>query len=151
EAPAIGAFNFTVLVIVIVFLMVLTLPALPFGEFDSGYLIYYVITSLLAWGTYRAKSIARSLVVLFVATLALLALAGGLFHSSYKGTPRSDGIAGTWLAGQINRLRKENQLVGLAAEVMVDGKLMASAADGERKFRSGVPIELGDRWHLGSI
>jgi len=28
---------------------------------------------------------------------------------------------------------------------------MASAADGERKIGSGVPIELGDRWHLGSI
>jgi hypothetical protein len=50
EAPAIGAFNFTVLVIVIVFLMTLTLPALAFGAFDSGYLIYCVITSLLAWG-----------------------------------------------------------------------------------------------------
>jgi CubicO group peptidase (beta-lactamase class C family) len=151
EAPAIGAFNFTVLVIVIVFLMVLTLPALQFGEFDSGYLIYYVMTSLLAWGTYRAKSIAWALIVLFVATLAFLALAGAVFHSSYEGTPRSDGTAGTWLAGQITELRNENKLVGLAAMVMVDGKVMASAADGERKFRSGVPIELGDRWHLGSI
>ena len=77
EAPAIGAFNFTVLVIVIVFLMALTLPALAFGAFDSGYLIYCVITSLLAWGTYRAKSIARALVMLFLAALAFLALAGG--------------------------------------------------------------------------
>jgi len=34
---------------------------------------------------------------------------------------------------------------------MVDGKVVASAAHGERKKGSGVPIELGDRWHLGSI
>jgi CubicO group peptidase (beta-lactamase class C family) len=151
EVPLVGAFNFTVLVIVIVFLMVLTLPALAFGASDSGYLIYYVIVSLLAWGTYRAKSIARAFVTLLLAALAFLALASGVFHSSYEGTPRSDGAAGTWLAGQIAELRKENKLVGLAAMVMVDGKVMASAADGERKFRSGVPIELGDRWHLGSI
>src|SRR5579872_6405281 len=151
EAPAIGAFNFTVLVIVIVFLMALTLPALAVGAFDSGALIYCVVTALLAWVAYRAKSIARALVVLFLAALAFIALAGGLFHSSYEGTPKSDGTAGTWLAGQITELRKENQLVGLAAMVMVEGKVMASAADGERKKGSGVPIELGDRWHLGSI
>lgn len=35
--------------------------------------------------------------------------------------------------------------------VMVDGKVMATATDGERKIRSDVSIELGDRWHLGSI
>ena len=45
----------------------------------------------------------------------------------------------------------EKKLVGLAARVMVDGQVVASAADGERKRGSGVPIELGDRWHLGSI
>jgi CubicO group peptidase (beta-lactamase class C family) len=151
ETPAIGAFNFTVLAIVIVFLMALTLPALAFGAFDSGYLIYCVSTSLLAWSTYRAKSIARALVMLLLAALAFLALAGGVFHSSYDGDPRSDGPGGASLADLITGLRKENKLVGLAAIVMVDGKIMASAAHGERKIRSGVPIELGDRWHLGSI
>ncbi|HJT36689.1 MAG TPA: serine hydrolase domain-containing protein [Pirellulales bacterium] len=151
ETPAIGAFNFTVLVIVVIFLMVLTLPALAFGAFDSGYLIYYVIISLLAWGTYRAKSIARALGALLLATLAFIALAVGVFHSSYEGTPRSNGAAGTWLAELVTDLRQEHKLVGLAAMVMIDGKVMATAADGERKIRSGVPIELGDRWHLGSI
>ena len=48
-------------------------------------------------------------------------------------------------------LRKENDLVGLAAMVMVDGKVVASAADGERKIGSGVWLEIGDRWHLGGI
>jgi CubicO group peptidase (beta-lactamase class C family) len=150
-AAAIGAFNFTVLVVVIVFLMALTLVALGSGAFDSGYLIFCVVMLPLVWGLYRAKSIARASVTLLLAALAFIALAGGLFHFSFEGTPRSDGTAGKWLAGQITELRKENKLVGLAAMVMVDGKVMASAADGERKIKSGVPIELGDRWHLGSI
>ncbi len=151
RSPAIGAFRLAVLAIVIVFLMMLTLPALQFGESDSGFLIYYIVTVLLAWAAYRARSIARALIVLFVATLGFLAVAGGVFHARYEGTPRSDGTAGSWLAGQITELRNKNHLVGLAAMVMVDGEVMASAADGERKVYSGVPIELNDRWHLGSI
>lgn len=151
EAPGIRPLKLTLLMIVIVFLIALTLPALQFGAFDSRFLIFYTMTALLAWGIYRAKSVARASVGLFLATLAFIALAGGVFQSSYEGDPRSDGPKGTWLAGQITELRKENKLVGLAAMVMVDGKVMATAADGERKFRSGVPVELGDRWHLGSI
>ncbi|TWT78025.1 D-alanyl-D-alanine carboxypeptidase precursor [Posidoniimonas polymericola] len=48
-------------------------------------------------------------------------------------------------------LRAEQKLVGLAATVMADGEVVAAAADGERKLGSGVPVEVGDRWHLGSI
>ena len=55
------------------------------------------------------------------------------------------------LADLIPRLRKENKLVGLAAMAMVDGKVVESAVDGERRNGSGVPLEIGDRWHLGSI
>jgi CubicO group peptidase (beta-lactamase class C family) len=51
----------------------------------------------------------------------------------------------------IPRLRKEKQLVGLAAMVMVDGQVVASAADGERTIGSGVRLEIGDRWHVGSV
>ncbi|MBI2436026.1 MAG: beta-lactamase family protein [Candidatus Hydrogenedentes bacterium] len=51
----------------------------------------------------------------------------------------------------IPRLRNEKKLVGLAAMVMVDGQVIASAVDGERKKGSGVQLEIGDRWHLGSI
>ncbi len=55
------------------------------------------------------------------------------------------------LADVISGLRQENSLVGLAAMVMVDGKVVESAVDGERKTDSGVKLEIGDRWHLGSI
>jgi CubicO group peptidase (beta-lactamase class C family) len=151
DLRAIGAFNLTLRVIVVVFLMALTLPALAFGQFDFGLRIYYVVTALLAWGAYRDRSIARALVFLLLAALVFIPLTGGLFYASYQGTPRSNGAAGPRLAEQIAQLRKENKLVGLAAMVMVDGQVIASAADGERKIRSGVPIELGDRWHLGSI
>ncbi len=51
----------------------------------------------------------------------------------------------------IVRLRKEKDLVGLAAMVAVDGKVIASAADGERKKGTGVWLQIGDRWHLGGI
>jgi CubicO group peptidase (beta-lactamase class C family) len=55
------------------------------------------------------------------------------------------------LAKLIIRLRKERDLVGLGAMVMVDGKIVAAATDGERKLGSGVWLEIGDRWHLGGI
>ena len=73
------------------------------------------------------------------------------FFYSYDGAAGSDGPSGDWLAGLVSELRKGKQLVGLAARVMVDGQVVASAADGERKRGSGVPIGLGDRWHVGSV
>ncbi len=51
----------------------------------------------------------------------------------------------------IVHLRKETDLVGLAAMVMIDGQVVASAADGERKKGNGVWLEIGDQWHLGGI
>ncbi len=97
------------------------------------------------------KSVSLVAVMLLLAALAFIAQACGIFDSSYDGAPKSDGPAGASLAGLITELRKEKKLVGLAAMVMVDGQVMATAAHGERKKGSGVPIELGDRWHLGSI
>jgi len=70
---------------------------------------------------------------------------------AYQGTPRNSGPVGARLAEVMTRLRKEKNLVGLAAMVMVDGQIVASAADGERLRGSGKPVEIGDRWHLGSI
>jgi CubicO group peptidase (beta-lactamase class C family) len=72
-------------------------------------------------------------------------------YPDYDGAASSDGPSGDWLAGLVSELRKQKKLVGLAARVVVDGQVVASAADGERKRGSGVPIGLGDRWHLGSI
>lgn len=64
---------------------------------------------------------------------------------------RCDGPSGTWLAGLVAKLRAESQLVGLGAIVMIDKQTMAIAVDGERKKDSGVLIELGDCWHVGSV
>jgi CubicO group peptidase (beta-lactamase class C family)/L-amino acid N-acyltransferase YncA len=79
-------------------------------------------------------------------------VAGMLFRpSSDKKRRQSNSSAGASLTGLISDLRKENKLVGLGAMVMVDGQVVASAVGGERQKGSGVAIELGDRWHLGSV
>ncbi|QDT57124.1 D-alanyl-D-alanine carboxypeptidase precursor [Caulifigura coniformis] len=61
------------------------------------------------------------------------------------------GDADEPLTKLVVRLRSEKKLVGLAAMVMVDGRIVAAAADGERKIGSGVWVEAGDRWHLGGL
>jgi CubicO group peptidase (beta-lactamase class C family) len=107
-----------------------------------------------------AKSVRRSsvlrrwiivAVVTFVTYVVMILLASGSSDSSYGGPPRSSGPAGDSLASLITDLRKEKNLVGLAAMVMVDGQIAAAAAHGERKIGSGVPVEIADRWHLGGI
>ena len=83
--------------------------------------------------------------------LILIGMAGGLFDSRYDQPPQSGGPNGDSLARLIAELRAEHNLVGLAAMVMTDGQINAAAAHGERKYQSGVPVEIGDRWHLGGI
>jgi CubicO group peptidase (beta-lactamase class C family) len=61
------------------------------------------------------------------------------------------GDADAPLTKLVVRLRKEKDLVGLAAMVTVDGHVVASAADGQRKIGSGVWLGVGDQWHLGGI
>ena len=51
----------------------------------------------------------------------------------------------------VPEIRADKKLVGLGAMIMVDGKVVAAVVDGERKRGSGIAIEVGDRWHLGSI
>jgi len=148
---AAATFMFIVLMVVISFVNLVAVVTLVSAAFDSGYLIYGIVTLLLAGGIYRAKSVASFSVMVLLAALAFISLTVGVFYSSYDGAPRSDGPAGASLADLVTDLRKEHKLVGLAAMVMVDGKVLSSAADGERKKGSGVPLELGDRWHLGSI
>jgi CubicO group peptidase (beta-lactamase class C family) len=84
-------------------------------------------------------------------TLVALVLASGKFDSSYGGPPRSSGPDGDALAKLVTQQCQEKNLVGLAAMVMSDGKIEAAAARGERQKGSGVPVEIGDRWHLGGI
>lgn len=80
-----------------------------------------------------------------------LILASEQINSSHDGPPKNEGQVGASLGKLIADERKEKNLVGLAAMVMVDGQVVAAAADGERKKWSGVPVEISDRWHLGGI
>ncbi|TWU30239.1 serine hydrolase domain-containing protein [Bythopirellula polymerisocia] len=86
-----------------------------------------------------------------IVTLVVIAMASGFFDSSYDGPPQSFGPEGVSLASFITDLRKEKNLVGLAAMVVVDGEVEAAAANGERMKGSGVPVEIGDSWHLGGV
>jgi CubicO group peptidase (beta-lactamase class C family) len=101
----------------------------------------------------RSWFLGRWLIIALSCILALvfIAVASGLFDSIYDGSPRSSGPAGGSLASLITDLRKEKDLVGLAAMVMIDGQVVSTAVDGVRKQDSGVPLKIGDRWHLGSI
>ncbi len=103
--------------------------------------------------TQNPRKFSRMSVVAMMCGMAILfvVLPGRTFESSDDGTPRSSGPKGDSLASLVTDLRKQKKFVGLAAMVMVDGKMVAAAADGERKKGSGVPIELGDRWHIGSV
>ena len=71
-------------------------------------------------------------------------------YPDYRPFPSNRGTPAPF-ANFITDLRREKKLVGLAAMVTVDGKVVASAVDGERKRASGVPLEIDDHWHLGGI
>ena len=60
---------------------------------------------------------------------------------------------GGGLAGEIDHrsAQREESRRPRARWSTVDGQVEAAAADGERKKGSGVPLEIGDRWHLGGI
>jgi CubicO group peptidase (beta-lactamase class C family) len=72
-------------------------------------------------------------------------------NARFNGPARSRGPGGEALAKLVTDQRAEKNLVGLAAMVMVDGKVEAAAAQGQRKLGSGISVELGDEWHLGGI
>ncbi len=82
--------------------------------------------------------------------IVLISLAGS-FPDSSHGQAAAGNDNEAPLTELTTRLRQENKLVGLAGMVMVDGKVVDSAVDGERKTGSGVWLEIGDRWHLGSV
>jgi len=55
------------------------------------------------------------------------------------------------LQEQVDALRQKTGLIGVGVTVMVDGKIIAAAASGERKKGSGVAVTVDDKWHHGSI
>ena len=81
--------------------------------------------------------------------VVVLAVAGGVFDASFDEPPKSSGPTGEFLAELVSKQRAEKNLVGLAAMVMVDGEVEAAVAHGQRKYGSGVPLEIDDRWHIG--
>lgn len=89
--------------------------------------------------------------VLCFVVFSLFVLESGFLDPNYDGPPQGSGPASESLAKLIADLRTEKNLVGLAAMVTVDGQVEATAVHGERKIGSSVPLEIGDRWHLGGI
>ncbi|MEZ6070923.1 MAG: serine hydrolase domain-containing protein [Pirellulales bacterium] len=89
--------------------------------------------------------------VLSYALFTAFLLAAGKADTSYDGEPRTSGPQGDTLASLVTHQREEKNLVGLAAMVLVDGRLEAAAAQGERKAGSKVSTDVSDRWHLGGI
>src|SRR5207244_4240379 len=83
--------------------------------------------------------------------MLILVLPVGTTDTRFDQPAKIDGPAGPWLGKLVTDLRKEKNLVGLAAMVTMDGKVVAAAAQGQRKIASGVPLEITDRWHLGGI
>jgi CubicO group peptidase (beta-lactamase class C family) len=83
--------------------------------------------------------------------VALMFLADSLYQSQVA--PLLKGSHGTppAFANLVADLREEKKLVGLAATVTVDGKVVAWGVNGERKWASGVPLERGDQWHISGI
>ena len=55
------------------------------------------------------------------------------------------------LEARVVRLRDDTGLTGVAAAVMTDAQLVATATSGERRRGSGIPVTVDDRWHVGSI
>ena len=55
------------------------------------------------------------------------------------------------LEAHLARLQYDTGLTGVAAAVMTDGRLVATAASDERRRGSGIPVTVDDRWHVGSV
>ena len=69
------------------------------------------------------------------------------------GTP-SSGPTGDFqdlLETRVAGLRDDTGLTAVAVAVAIDGELAAAAVSGERRRDSGIPVTVGDRWHVGSI
>lgn len=71
--------------------------------------------------------------------------------SQIHGQAPADGAPQAPLSELVPKLRQQNGLIGLAAMVTVDGKVIDAAVDGLRLKGRDVPLDIKDRWHLGSI
>jgi CubicO group peptidase (beta-lactamase class C family) len=96
-------------------------------------------------------AVAASLAVVISLAFVSIWQVDRMTQTSYDGPPQSSGVMGDSLAKLVRDLRRQEKLVGLAAMVMVDGRLEGAATQGERKAGSGVPLQISDRWHLGGI
>ncbi|MDE0002151.1 MAG: serine hydrolase, partial [Rhodospirillaceae bacterium] len=69
------------------------------------------------------------------------------------GTP-AEGPTGDFqdlLETRVAELRDDTGLTAVAVAVAIDGDLAGAAVSGERRRDSGIPVTVGDRWHMGSI
>lgn len=92
-----------------------------------------------------------AMVGLLVVVIPIIDFARGVTAPNYDGQAQSSGPAGDALASLVVSKVKSDNLVSMAAMVMIDGQVEAATAYGERKSGSGVPVDLGDSWHLGGI
>jgi len=129
--------------------MILTVLALASGDSIPAFSFLHRYLAALM-GQYKGQVLPLGFSQLLLAALAFIALVGGYSIPAMMGSEKPDGPSGDWSRGLITDVRKEKKLVGLAAMVMVDGKVVASAAHGERKKGSGVPMSSAIAGTLGS-
>ena len=98
----------------------------------------------------RRRFVWRLVTTIFIVALFFMPFSN-LFSDGFAPALAADVADDSPLAKLVAEQRKEGKLVGLAAMVMVDGKVTASAAGGARKQGSKTKVEVTDRWHLGSI
>ncbi len=74
----------------------------------------------------------------FLSVLAAAAMAPSLSHAQ------------TSLDDMLKPYLEQYRLPAVAAAVVKDGKIVSAGAVGERKFGSGIPVTVNDRFHIGS-
>ncbi len=81
----------------------------------------------------------------------VLAVAFGGFAAVSTAPAQPTGDFHDLLETRVAELRDHTGLTAVAVAVAIDGALAAAAVSGERRRDSGVPVTVGDRWHVGSI
>ena len=81
----------------------------------------------------------------------VLAVAFGGFAAVSTAPAQPTGDLQDLLETRVAGLRDDTGLTAVAVAVTVDGDLAAAAVSGERRRDSGIPVTVGDRWHMGSI